>query len=72
MHHRDRYSEKLNHFTSLGKCLGVSLRTKWLWVRSQLHSVKQMPSLSIKLVTEQHGSQQNYLPVNVKIHTEIK
>ena len=46
-HHKNRQSNpsnrqvltnQLNHSVSLGKCLSLCLRTKWLWVRVQLKS----------------------------------
>ena len=43
MHRTDKYSQrssKLNHLASLAKWLSVRLRTKWLWVRITLLSLK--------------------------------
>ena len=38
--YRSVLTTQLNHLVSLAKWLCVGLRTKWLWVRVQLHSLK--------------------------------
>ena len=39
-HTNNVLTTQLNHLASLAKWLSVRLRTKWLWVRVQLQSLK--------------------------------
>ena len=40
MHQIDKYLQQHNLLASLAKRLSVRLRTKWLWVRVQMQSLK--------------------------------